>query len=179
MGPRQHRGLRRRSEPRDNLRSVGRRPESRDTYGDALREGPLPSRDHREWRRPSPDDARGRREVHGSPARRAGAESRSDQRASGCADATAARSGRRGENQDHCGGTRHDSQFADGGRHDDSDAPVGSERSGAFGGHPASDRVRPHRGNALRSADARETRARRVRACRSAPPNESARIRCA
>ena len=55
VGARQHRPVRRRSEPRHHLRAVGRRPEGGDADGDAHGEGAVPSRDHRERRRAAPD----------------------------------------------------------------------------------------------------------------------------
>ena len=58
VGARQHRAVRRRSEHRHDLRPVGRRPQGRDAARDAVGEGPVPPRDHRERRH---DQARGAR----------------------------------------------------------------------------------------------------------------------
>ena len=86
VGARQHRPLRRRSEPRDDLRPVGRRTKGGDADVDAGREGAVSSRDHRERRRAAADDE-GRCGADDRPAARgAWAESGADARAAERAD---------------------------------------------------------------------------------------------
>ncbi len=58
MGARQHRGLRRRPGPCDDLRPVGRRRQNHHRDGDAVREGSVPSRDRAERLRVSRPVAR-------------------------------------------------------------------------------------------------------------------------
>ena len=50
VGAREHRRVRRRSEQRHGIRPIGRRPQGRDAARHAVREGAIPSRDHRERR---------------------------------------------------------------------------------------------------------------------------------
>ena len=98
VGARQHRGVRRRSEQRDDLRRVGRRREGEHHAGAARGEGPVPPRGgaeragtdggraqsrarvHRAAPRPARDPARGRAQA---PAPAARADLQGDQQAAG------------------------------------------------------------------------------------------------
>ena len=164
VGARQYRRLWRRPKSRDDLRSVGRRSKSRHVDVHAQCERAVSSGHYRERSRVAFDDARRRCALHGSSARRVGTEGGAGARASEPADDAVARGERGCAEEDHIARARRIRKLTDGGRQGDPRPSMGSEGARAIGERSPAHRLRAHRGDALRPADAREVGARRSRA---------------
>ena len=141
------------------------------------RQGPLPSRRHRKRRRAALDDPGRCRQADEAAARGARAGAGPGARASERAMGAVARGQYCCAEADHAARARDDGELTDGRRQGDSRSSLGSEGAGAVFGHPAADRVRAYRGDALRPADAGEAERSTTPGCESASRNASAGIR--